>query len=95
MGEPINIVLSADSDAAVLKDQETSGGFRTWMLCVCRVVQSGRYCADAAVGRLAGTRENALASMRVPTRGLISATGVVLVRPFPAFPVCSTAHTNA
>lgn len=33
-GEPLNAILSADSDPAVLVDSEDLGGFRNYMLCV-------------------------------------------------------------
>ena len=32
LGEPINAVLSGSSDEAVLKDVETDGGFRNYIL---------------------------------------------------------------
>jgi hypothetical protein len=34
MGEPINAVLSGNSDEDVLVDSEEFGGFRNYMLCV-------------------------------------------------------------
>jgi hypothetical protein len=38
MGEPINAVLSGHSDPEVLKDAETDGGFRNYMLYVPALV---------------------------------------------------------
>lgn len=43
-GEPLNAILSANSDPAVLVDSEDLGGFRNYMLCVC-----GNSCAPASV----------------------------------------------
>lgn len=32
MGEPLNVILSADSDPAVLKDSLYDGGFQNYLL---------------------------------------------------------------
>lgn len=34
LGEPINVILSGNSDAAVLVDQPADGGLRNYFLCV-------------------------------------------------------------
>jgi hypothetical protein len=36
LGEPINVILTGNSDGDVLKDQETDGGLRNYFLCVSR-----------------------------------------------------------
>ena len=35
-GEPLNAIISGNSDEAVLKNQETDGGLLNYFLCVCR-----------------------------------------------------------
>lgn len=34
LGEPLNVIISANSDAEVLKDQEDDGGLRNYFLYV-------------------------------------------------------------
>lgn len=34
LGEPLNAIITADSDSDVLKDQETDGGLRNYFLYV-------------------------------------------------------------
>lgn len=34
LGEPLNAILSADSDSAVLQRTDLNGGFLNYMLCV-------------------------------------------------------------
>ncbi len=39
-GEPVNAIISGNSDSEVLVDQETDGGLRNYFLCVYVVAPS-------------------------------------------------------
>lgn len=67
-GEPINVILSANSDSDVLKDTETNGGLRNYFLCVALVLELIRMDIDnLLLSAHLGSHPNVWVSILVPT----------------------------
>ena len=72
LGEPINIVLSGNSEAAVLVDSETNGGLRNYFLCVPRwsMSYSAHFSHSGHLDSPVNVWVSILAMTRPPTLGM-------------------------
>ena len=82
-GEPLNAIISGNSDSRVLQDAEVDGGLRNYFLCVfrhclCRCVEMLSIVLSSPLD-LSASLESVLGNIQARTKRLILEMATVIV----------------
>ena len=79
-GEPVNTIISGNSDEAVLVDSEADGGLRNYFECVFLLSNGSCLCVIDLFLGLLGFHPNVLGRRRLLIRRRILVMGMGIVR---------------